>query len=245
MKLPRGFNHPLGGFLTFSFQYHSNTITAEQKGGSTMKGNTKKLAVLVIITVIAPFVIAVMASAEPIKGQYASTGEGMCILALFGFKPDSTPSCTPTPQGPVCPTVIQSWSSEAVYSFDEDGTGSLTALLQWVTHSFEGPSGIVPPNAGTQKLSAKFHYNVTDEGKITITADPGTYTMEWISGPMANKTYHVNGWARKGTIAPDGKMIILNSLVTDVMFFIAPYVDMPPTAQVVCNGSNVLIWQHD
>ncbi len=211
-----------------------------------MQENIKTLAALAIIIVVAPFIMAVMASAEPIKGQYTSTGEGMCILAPFGFKPDSTPSCGQSPQGTtVCPSIIQSWSGEGVYLFNTDGTGSFTALVQWVTPSFQGPSGIVPPSAGTQKVSAKLHYNVTNEGKITITADPGTYTMEWISGPNANKTYHTNGWARKGTVAPDGKTMIVNSLVTDVMSLAPPYVDLPPTAQVVCNGSNVLIWQHD
>ena len=210
-----------------------------------MKKNIRNLAVITIIIVVAPFIMAVMASAEPIKGQYVSTGEGMCILAFLGFKPDLTPSCTQTPQGAtVCPAMIQSWSAEGVYLFNKDGTGSFTALIQFVTESFQGPSGIVPPSAGAQKLSAKIHYNVTDEGKITITADPGTYTAEWISGPNANKIYHLNGWARKGTVTPGGKMIILNSLVTDVMSFIAPYVDLPPTSQSVCNGSNVLIWQH-
>jgi hypothetical protein len=209
-----------------------------------MKINIRDLVVIAIIIVVAPFIIAVMASAEPIKGQYVSTGEGMCILAPLGFKPDFTPSCTDTPQGPVCPGIIQSWSGEGVYSFNKDGTGTFTALVQWVTESFRGPSGIVPPGAGAQKVSAKFHYNVTDEGKITITADPGTYTMEWISGRNANKIYHADGWARKGTVAPGGKIIIVNQYVTDVVSFIAPYVDLPPTAQVVCNGSNVLIWQH-
>ena len=186
-----------------------------------------------------------MASAEPIKGQYVSTGEGMCVLAFLGFKPNLTPSCTQTPQGTtVCPSLIQTWSGEGVYSFNKDGTGSFTALVQFVTESFQGPSGIVPASAGVQKGSANFHYTVTNEGKITITADAGTYTMEWISGPSANKIYHANGWTRKGTVAPGGKIITLNSYVTDVLSFIAPLVDLPPTAQTSCNGSHVLIWQH-
>jgi hypothetical protein len=211
-----------------------------------MKRNIRNLVVIAIIIVVAPFIMAVMASAEPITGQYASTGEGMCIATLFGFKPDSTPSCGTTPQGAtVCPSTISSWSGEGVYLFNKDGTGSFTALIQYVNLSYERPSGIVPPSAGAQKVSAKIHYTVTNERKITITADPGTYTMEWISGPSANKTFHTNGWARKGTVAPDGKIIIVNSLVTDVMSFTPPYVDIPPTAQVVCNGSNVLIWEHD
>ena len=213
-----------------------------------MNRNIGNLVVIVTITIIAPFMLAACAPSIPqvIKGQYNSTGEGLCLLAFLGFKPDLTPSCTQTPQGTtVCPGIIQSWSGEGVYSFNEDGTGTFTALVQWVTPSFQGPSGIVPPSAGAQKVSAKFHHNVTNEGKITITADPGTYTAEWISGPNAKKIYHIDGWARKGTVAPDGKTIIVNQLVTDVCSLKPPYVDLPPTAQSVCNGSNVLIWQHD
>jgi len=215
-----------------------------------MNRNIGNLVVIVAITIIAPFMLFACATTspsvpQPIKGPYAVTAQGRCLIALFGFKPDSTPSCKDTPQGPACPTITQSWTAEGVYSFNKDGTGSFTVLVQYVTDSFRGPSGMVPPSLGSQKASAKFHYTVTDEGKIAITADPGTYTVEWITGPSAKKIYHIDGWARKGTIAPGGKVIILNSLVTDVMKFIEPFVDMPPTSQAACNGSNVLIWQHD
>jgi len=216
-----------------------------------MERNIRNLVVIAIIIAVVPFMLAACATTslsvpQAIKGQYAATGEGRCIIAPLGFKPNLTPACTTTPQGlSVCPAIINSWTGEGVYSFNEDGTGSITALIQYVVDSFQGPSGLVPPSAGAQKLSAKLHYNVTKEGKITITADPGTYTTEWISGPNANKTYHMNGWGRKGTVAPGGKMMILNSYSTDVMSFIPPLVDLPPTTQGACNGSNVLIWQHD
>ncbi len=216
-----------------------------------MNRNIGNLVVIVTITIMAPFILFACATTSPsvpqvIKGQYAATGEGRCIVAPFGFKPNLTPSCTQTPQGTtVCPSLTQSWTGEAVYSFNEDGTGSITALIQYVVDSFQGPSGLVPPSAGAQKMSAKLHYKVTKEGKITITADPGTNSMEWISGPSAKKTYHMNGWGRKGTVAPGGKMIILNGYSTEVMSFIPPLVDLPPAAQGACNGSNVLIWQHD
>ncbi len=215
-----------------------------------MNRNIGNLVVIVTITIIAPFMFFGCATTslsvpQAIKGQYNSTGEGLCLLAPLGLKPNLTPSCTDTPQGPACPGIIQSWSGEGVYSFNTDGTGSFTAQVEFVTESFRGPSGIVPSSAGTQKVSAKIHYNVTNEGRITITADPGTYTSEWISGPNAKKIYHIDGWARKGTVAPGGKIIIVNSLATDVMSFKPPYEDLPPTAQFVCNGSNVLIWQHD
>jgi hypothetical protein len=208
-----------------------------------MKRNIRNLVVIAIIIVVAPFIMAVMASAESLKGQYASTGQGMALLAPFGFKPDSTPACTDTPQGPVCPSVIQSWTGEGVFLFDNDGTGSLTSLVSVVTESFRGPSGIVPNSAGIQKVSIKFHYTITDGSKITITSD--TYTVEWISGPNAKKIYHLNGWVRKGIIAPGGKMIILTCSPADVVSFKEPYGDVIPTTQVVSNGTHVLIWQHD
>ncbi len=216
-----------------------------------MNRNIGNLVVIVTITIIAPFMLFACATTSPsvpqvIKGQYNMTGEGMCLLAPLGFKPNLTPSCTQTPQGTtVCPGIIQSWTGEGVYFFNKDGTGSLTVLVQFVTESFQGPSGIVPSSGGAQKVSAKIRHNVTNEGKITITADPGTYIAEWISGPNAKKIYHIDGFARKGTVAPDGKTIIVNSHVTDVMSFKPPYVDLPPTAQSVCNGSAILIWQHD
>jgi len=216
-----------------------------------MDRNIRNLVVTVTIIIIAPFVLFACATTSPsvpqvIKGQYVSTGEGMCIVAPLGLKPNLTPSCTQTPQGTtVCPGIMQSWSGEGVYLFNKDGTGSFTALVQFVTDSFQGPSGLVPSSGAVQKVSAKIHYNVTTAGRITITADPGTYTSEVISGPNANRTYHINGWARKGTVAPGGKIIIVNSLVTDIMSFMPPLADLPPTTQSTCNGSNVLIWQHD
>ncbi len=216
-----------------------------------MNRNIWNLVLIVTITIIAPFILFACAITSPsvpqvVKGQYNMTGEGTCLLAPLGFKPDLTPSCTQTPKGTtVCPAIIQSWTGDGAYFFNKDGTGSITVLVQFVTESFQGPSGIVPSSAGSQKVSAKFHHNVTNEGKITITADPGTYTTEWILGPMAKKIYHIDGFARKGTVAPDGKIILVNSLATDVMSFKPPLVDLPPTAQSVCNGSTILIWQHD
>ena len=55
-----------------------------------MKGNIKKLAVLVIVPVIALLIMVVMASAGPaiphgIKGQFAATGISICSTDPGGF----------------------------------------------------------------------------------------------------------------------------------------------------------------
>ncbi len=213
-----------------------------------MNRNIRNAVVIAITIVVAPFIVASCATIGPsapqgVRGQYAGIGQGMVLMAPFGFKPNSTTACIDTPQGPACPSVYQTSSGEGVFSFDKDGTGSLTSLVSFITESFRGPSGMVPASAGIQKVSMKFHYTVTDGNKITITSD--TYDIEWISGPNAKKIYHMNGWVRKGIIAPGGKMIILTSSVADVVSFKEKYADIPPDTQIVSNGTHVLIWQHD
>ena len=139
-----------------------------------MNRDIRNLVVIVIITVIVPLMLAACATTgasgpQAIKGQYAGTGEGRCILAPLGFKPNLTPSCAQTPQGTtVCPSITQSWSGDAVWSFNKDGTGTFSALVQFVTDPFHGPSGLVPSSAGSQKISTKIHYNVTKIGRAHV-----------------------------------------------------------------------------
>ncbi len=74
-----------------------------------MKGNIKKLAVLVIIVAIAMFFVWAMASADDhkgkksIRGVYAGTGGGTCIIAPGGFNP--------TNLIPIFPPSYYSWYS--------------------------------------------------------------------------------------------------------------------------------------
>jgi hypothetical protein len=215
-----------------------------------MKGNIKKL-VLVIFTVIAPFIMAAMASAaEPIphgiRGQYAFTGAGTALIAPLGFETNLNP------KGPPGAYFFQTFNIEGVYTFERDGTGSFKALNHLVTLPFTMPNPNPPPptitvpsSAGSANVTFLFHYTVTDDRKITITADPGTYSIEWKSGPSAGKTYRIDGLSSTGFIAPDGKTITLTGGAPSVMSFIAPFVDIPPTAQIIINSSMVLFYQHD
>jgi hypothetical protein len=216
-----------------------------------MKENIKKLAVLVIFTAIAPFIMAAMASAaEPvphgIRGQYAFTGEGTALIAPLGFETNLRP------KGPPGAYFFQTFSIEGVYTFERDGTGSFKALNRLITLPITMPNPNPPPptitlpsSAGSSNVTFLFHYTVTDDRKITITADPGTYSTEWKSGPSAGKTYRSDGLSRTGFIAPDGKTITLTGGAPSVMSFIAPFVDLPPTAQLIVNSSAVLFYQHD
>ncbi len=83
------------------------------------------------------------------------------------------------------------------------------------------------------------------DGKITITPDSGTNSTEWTSGPSAGQTYYSDGLPTTGLITPDGKTMTLTGGAPSVLSFIAPFGDLPPTAQMIANSSTVLIYQHD
>ena len=211
-----------------------------------MKVNIKRFAVIVVITVMATFMMTAVASAGSLKtqGQYVSTGSGSCLLAMIGFDETGVPKGVSSGLW-----LIQTFTSEGVWTFERDGTGSFTGLNRSVTPPYNPPSGAYPPSVGAHSVLFDFQYTVAD-GVMSITADPGTYVIQWIYGPTAPKKYHLDGFSRTGAITPDGKTITLNGGVPDKMTFLkasdfpgdAP---MPPGAQNICNGSYVLIWQND
>ena len=92
----------------------SGTTNESLKGGSTMKGNIKKLSILVGIPIMALFIVVVMASAGPaipygIKGVYAVTGFTSCSVG----------------GGPAGPGIM-----EGDYTFRNNGTGSATGWIR-------------------------------------------------------------------------------------------------------------------
>ena len=216
-----------------------------------MKRNIRNLVVIVTITVITPFMLAACATISPsvpqgIRGQYASTGGGTSLLAPLGFETNLRP------KGPPGAYMFQTFNVEGVYTFKGDGTGSYKGLNHVVNLPFTMPNPNPPPptitvpsNAGSSNVTFLFHYTVTNDRKITIKADPGTYKTEWKSGPNAGNTSHFDGMVRTGFISPDSKTITLTGGAPSVMSLIPPFGNMPPTTQMVLHSSAVLFYQHD
>ena len=216
-----------------------------------MNRNIRNLVVIVIITVIAPFMLAACATTSPsapqgIRGQYDFTGGGTALIAFLGFEPNLRP------KGPPGAYIFQTFSTEGVYTFQRDGTGSFKTLTHFATLPFTTPNPNPPPptitnpsSSGSANVTFLFHYTVTKDRKITITADPGTYATEWKSGPNTGNTSHIDGMVRTGFISPNGKTITLTGGAPSVMSFIAPFGNMPPTTQMILHSSAVLFYQHD
>jgi hypothetical protein len=70
-------------------------------------------------------------AAEPIphgiRGQYAFTGAGTALIAPLGFETNLRP------KGPPGAYIYQTFSTEGVYTFERDGTGSFKGLNHLAT----------------------------------------------------------------------------------------------------------------
>ena len=144
-----------------------------------MKGNIKKLALVVIIAAI-PMLIAVgMASAagKTIQGNYAFTGSGTNLIAVLGFNDSLQPN-----GGAAGPWFIGPNFWSGVLSFNKDGTGSVTGIFR-VVDLYSSAIG-APPDVGSANVSWDFTYTM-DNGNITITYVTGSYEGDWTSGPNA------------------------------------------------------------
>jgi hypothetical protein len=200
-----------------------------------MKGNIKRLAVLVIINVIVPFIMAATVPADAsghrsLRGQYAATGGGTCFVAPLGF--DNL-----VPIGGVFD--LMTFSIEAVFTFNRDGKGNVERTCPTILLT-ANLFGVAYPFATIAKDSWDFTYAVEPDGSITLTQVPGSHTGGFISGPLDGIPYNNEGRNRRGTVSPDGKTIILNGGSPD---FVTNSEGGP--FQMICNDSAVLIWQHN
>jgi hypothetical protein len=205
------------------------------KGGSTMKANIKKLVLLMIIAVITTFMMAATVTAESpghrsIQGVYAATGSVTCLVAPLGFDDQLIPKGGAS--------MVMTGTMEGVFTFYRDGTGHIERPHAPVV-ILNSSLGVPFPSAGDSKDSSNFTYEV-ERGKITLTQVPGSHSGEFTDGPLDGYTYQNENRNWWGKVSPDGKTIVLNSGLPDII------TSPPPSVEgLVCNGSAVLTWQHN
>ena len=164
-----------------------------------MKGNSKKLAVFVMIAAIAMFTAVAMALADDhqwkhgIQGDYAVTGTNTCLVAPTGFTSTFMPSTTGL-------WVIFQGYIEGIYTFHPDGTGSFTSTVHGTMQA--GPAAGGGVSASESSWGYDFTYTVTDDGVITFKVVPcaGGPGLNPASAPTYN-----NDGPHDGVISPDGE----------------------------------------
>ncbi len=168
-----------------------------------MKGNIKKLALVVIIVAI-PLIAAVTASAagKTIHGDYAIAGSATSLVAILGFNASLQPN-----GGAAGPWFLSPNTWSGVITFNKDGTGSYTGSFR----TFNVYSSAIgsPPDGGLGNLSWGFTYTI-DNGNITFTYVKGSFELDWTSGPSAPGTAYANITEPfDGVLSSDGKIIAL------------------------------------
>ena len=188
-----------------------------------MKGNGKKLAVFVIVAALAVFMAVATASADPkddhaLKGQYAFSGPGHCVVSPAGFGENYIPNV---------PEIVfassQIW--EGVYTFNRDGSGSIRA-----SHStFDHPSLAI----GMANVSWDFTYKMIDKNRFQTSLPKGNYDkVEFTAGlncdpkgeNCATLYFDVVGPC-DGVVSRDGDAIIITCGPPTKLILCAP--DMP------------------
>jgi hypothetical protein len=200
-----------------------------------MKGNIKKLTVLVGVPVIALFIMVVMASAGPaiphgIKGEYAGSGPSTCVTAPKGFVCDASGCRLYDPNDNVSTGTS---FADVVYTFNKDGTGSAAGnahLLTLPPLPADGSIGSVVP------FTYNFTYTVTAEGLITMTVGPDHFQL-------AGGAVCFDIIPKDGIISGDGKTITISCGVPLPLTFMACDATAPPplpTQQNLCATTFVL-----
>ncbi len=214
-----------------------------------MKKNIYNLVVVAIIIVMASFILAATVPAgqpyhRAIRGQYASAGSATQLVAICGFGTSYIPNGAAAGAW-----AIQSVSTQGVWTFEPDGTGTVSSLQRVITHYSIAPAQAgLTPWAGNRTGSYSFAYTIEQDGTIIITADPDTFISEWISGPNKGQPpSHLSELIFEGTISPDGKTIILNGGLPEVSIISPPITPDPRCTrpQLIGNSSAGLIWQHE
>lgn len=157
-----------------------------------MKGNAKKLAVLVGVPLIALIMTVVTASAghpgHPIpygfKGLYAATGFSTCSVTVL-----------------VYPSSFGSGVMEADYTFNRDGTGSAEGTIHNIDLISVGTTA-----ASAMTFAMEFTYTVTRGGRIEFAYPEHALTVYL---PDGKSSFTWNGGPTHGVVSPDHKTITI------------------------------------
>ena len=201
-----------------------------------MKGNIKRLAVLMIIAAIAMFIPVMTASADDkaIHGEYAVTAGMSCFIAPPqppGFNANFTPANPASVSS-------NSISFQGIFTFNHDGTGSFNSTGVLIT-PLPVPSPQLP-RANAFHFSFTFTYDVADDDTITIDADANSFQVTFDTGPLppGGKGFTADQYVLSGMVSADHKTITLGSPTTLIQT--CTFINTPIAFNMICNGSYVL-----
>jgi hypothetical protein len=192
-----------------------------------MKGNTKKLAVFVMIVALVTFMAVATASAwwmNGIWGEYEVIGTGQCLFSAGGINA-ATLAPNPIPNDGLV-TSVGTTFYDGVYKFDYNGTGSATLTGRQVSA------------AGASVSTLKFDFTYTlDHGAITFTTILGTDTSTCNTGVCGpGSVTRLSTGPQHGNISPFQDSLEIHCGAPVIIDILKP--DLTPVGpQLICNIS--------
>jgi hypothetical protein len=195
-----------------------------------------------LLMVLAVLTWAGAAAATTVPGDYASTGESICLWSSGEFNSDNAP---------IGSTWVSSSSEKGVWTFNKDRTGSAHFRVVQITHPGATAGG---PSAGvaTLDVTLNFTYDVQQDGSITLAINPSTGTFQ--DGPRAGQSSTVSAGHTSGTVSIDRNSMIFSPGGIGVQTVtLSPFpctgsspiciggMLTTPTSYRICNTSRVLI----
>jgi hypothetical protein len=218
-----------------------------------MKGNIKKLAVFLMIAVMAIFVTAATASAgdrdrddhqKGIIGEWGFSGGGNCVV---------TPAANwnPTSENPfalVDPAKVSfsSFHAQGIVTFGHNGKGTIDFVTVG-TPTAPLFTGAPAWSTSSYHITYPFTYTLTHDGELTFEADLNTMKTEDLNvitgtptgGVVYRDHYSLTGWVsadhKTMTLATPSPKIVTNMLKNTV----SGNTVFVPIQKMICHDSQV------
>lgn len=142
-----------------------------------------------------------------LKGTYGLSGGGVCVLSNAVLSPVYIRPAGFTPTFvPIGHASSNSFSSNGVLTFNEDGTGTLASRVVSVGDPDPGDSGATCAT----DTSSNFTHSVGDDGTFTLMLGPITSTF--VAGPRVGiQTQTTNLAVQVGHVSRDRKSLVYSS----------------------------------
>jgi hypothetical protein len=208
-----------------------------------MKGNSKKLAVSLIMAAIVMFITVTTAPAfdrshyrKYIIGEYGFTGSGNCI---------STPFANWDPHNPFVLIDLKKVSASSyhvhgILTFKKDGTGTIDL---YSTGTPTGPSSftlLYPWSATRAHTTYPFTYTITGDDEFIFEAVENTFkqeTLDFVTGEVVATACRDN-YKLKGWISADHKTIVVATPAPEIDTIFSDPTCSTPAFKVICHDSH-------
>jgi hypothetical protein len=202
----------------------------------------QRLLTLFVSTAVVSLAANALADSPQLKGTYAFTTSGGCVVSRLGFDLNNFTSL------PSSYVSTSTFSTEGTHVFNGDGTGT-TKYDSLAVNFLPLPSSLVPEgstdfppstgNASSSTASNSFTYIINNDGSFTLT--PATSTGQVLTGTRKGQTFQVtNSPSLTGHISKNGMTVVAtrNGPVVETISYSDGF-----TTTRICNGSQVMTSQ--